>query len=214
MSRPVTVLIADDHPPTRAGVRAALENKSFHVCAEVGAATAAIEAAVREQPDICLLDIHMPGNGIAAAAAIAEAAPETTIVMLTVSHDEGDLLDSLRAGASGYLLKDTDPARLAPALSGVLAGEAALPRTLVARLITEFRAREHRRRLPLLKERGVELTPREWDVLEFLRRGLTTAEVAAELSITPVTVRTHVATVLKKLRVSDRQAALRLFDGM
>jgi DNA-binding NarL/FixJ family response regulator len=209
----MTVLIADDHPPTRAGVRAALENESFEVCAEVGEASAAIEVASRERPDICLLDIHMPGNGIAAAAAIAKASPGTAIVMLTVSEDESDLFDALRAGASGYLLKDTDPARLAHALSGVLSGEAALPRALVARLIKEFRAREHRRRLPLFRERDVELTGREWEVLELLRRGLKTAEIAAELSISPVTVRTHIATVLKKLRVSDRQAAIRLLDG-
>jgi DNA-binding NarL/FixJ family response regulator len=210
----VSVLLADDHPPTRAAVRGALEEDGFEVCAEVGDASAAVAAAVAERPQVCLLDIRMPGNGIAAAAEISARLPETSIVMLTVSRDDGDLFDALRAGASGYLLKDVDPDRLPDALRGVLAGEAALPGSLVARLVDEFRERGPRRRLPLLREeRGAELTSREWEVLEFLRRGLTTGEIAERLFISQVTVRTHVASILRKLRVPDRKAAIKLFEG-
>jgi DNA-binding NarL/FixJ family response regulator len=132
--------------------------------------------------------------------------------MLTVSTDAGDLFDALRAGASGYLLKDADPTRLPHALRGVLDGEAALPRTLTARLIEEFRERGRRRRLRLGRRRTVELTPREWDVLELLNERRTTAEMADRLTISPVTVRRHVSEILHKLRVPDRAAALRLLE--
>lgn len=207
-----TVLVADDHPPTRAGVRLALVEGGFSVCAEVGDASSAVEAAVRERPDICLLDINMPGGGIAAAAEISERLPQAVIVMLTVSRDDADLFDALRAGASGYLLKDIDPARLPVALDGVLAGEAALPRGLVTRLVQEFRTRARSKRLLAGVGQGDRLTDREWDVLELLREGQTTADIAARLAIAPVTVRRHVSEILRKLRVADRAAAVRLLE--
>ncbi len=212
MSRPIRVVVADDHVPTRAGVRLALEGHGFSVCAEAGDARAAVAAAVRERPDVCLLDIRMPGNGIAAAFEIKSALPDTAVVMLTVSRDDADLFDALRAGASGYLLKDLDPARLPFALRGVLDGEAALPRQLVARLIEEFRSRGRRKRLVIGAGRGVDLTEREWEVLELLREGARTAEIAERLFISQVTVRRHVSEILRKLRVSDRKAALRLLE--
>jgi DNA-binding NarL/FixJ family response regulator len=209
---PVRIVVADDHVPTRAGVRAALEEHGFAVVAEAADAPAAVEAAVRERPDACLLDIHMPGGGIAAAAEIIERLPGTAVVMLTVSRDDEDLFAALRAGASGYLLKDMEAGRLHAALRGVLAGEAAIPRTLVARIIEEFRASERRPALPLLRRRGVQLTSREWDVLEQLREGRSTREIASELGLSPVTVRRHVSAILAKLRVSDRKEMLKLLE--
>jgi two-component system, NarL family, nitrate/nitrite response regulator NarL len=206
----LSALVADDHAPTRAGFRDALDGGDFEVVAEVATAEAAVEAALREQPDVCLLDIHMPGNGIAAAGEIAERLPTSRIVMLTASRDDADLFAALKAGASGYLLKDMDPGRLPAALRGVLAGEAALPRTLVARVLDEFRAAQRRPTLPFLKRRGVELTGREWEVLEMLREELSTAEIAARLDVSPVTVRRHVSAILGKLRVPDRKAMIRL----
>ena len=202
------VVIADDHPMTRVGVRIALERDGFEICAEADDAPTAVEAAQRERPDICLLDIQMPGSGIHAAEEIARKVPDAAIVMLTVSRSDRDLFDALRVGASGYLLKDTDPERLPLALRGVLDGEAALPRHLVALVIEEFRERGRRR--PLLKRRGVVLTDREWEVLELMSQGLTTFEIADRLFIEPVTVRTHVSAILKKLQVSSRKAALEL----
>jgi DNA-binding NarL/FixJ family response regulator len=206
----IRVLIADDHPPTRAGVRAALERADFVVCAQAADARSAIEAARRERPDVCLLDIHMPGDGIRAAESIANELPDTAVVMLTVSRTDRDLFDALRAGASGYLLKDIDPERLPLALHGVLEGEAALPRRLVALLIEEFRERKRRRRIPLVGRRSVELTDREWEVLELMRQSLSTEDIAARLFISPVTVRTHVSAILRKLQVPSREAAVAL----
>ena len=183
------VLVADDHPPTRAGVRLALERGGFEVCSEAADAATAVALARRDRPDVCLLDINMPGNGIHAAEAISQELPETAVVMLTVSRTDSDLFDALRAGASGYLLKDIDPARLPLALHGVLEGEAALPRHLVALLIEEFRERKRRRRIPLRGRRSAELTDREWEVLELMRNGASTEEIASRLFISPVTVR-------------------------
>jgi DNA-binding NarL/FixJ family response regulator len=183
------------------------------VCAEVGDAEQAIQAALREVPDLCLLDVRMPaGGGIRAAAEISERVPSTAIVMLTVSLEESDLFDSLRAGADGYLLKDTDPDRLPYALQGVLDGEAALPRTLAARVIEEFRSRDGRRRLLLERRHGAKLTVREWEVLEGLRLGHSTKEMAEDLRVSPITVRRHVSEIVRKLRVRDRAAAVRLID--
>jgi len=204
----VRVLIADDHPPTRAGVRSALEaGGQFSVVAEAPSAPAAVASALELHPEVALLDIHMPGHGITAAREITAALPDTAVVMLTVSRDDTDLFAALRAGARGYLLKDIDPARLPLALEGVLAGEAALPRGLVARLIEEFRTRDdaaRRREGPL-----AHLTDREWEVLHLMREGKSTSEMAAELYVSAVTVRSHVSAILRKLQVTSREDAVR-----
>jgi len=182
------------------------------VVAEAADGPSAVAAAERERPDLCLLDVHMPGSGIRAAGEILQRLPDTAVVMLTVSRNDEDLFDALRAGAAGYLLKDTDPDRLPHALRGVLAGEAAIPRTLVARVIDEFRSHGRRRRLPLAGRRGVELSSREWQVLDLLSAGLTTADIGRRLFVSPVTVRRHVSAILRKLDVPDRQAAVDLLQ--
>jgi DNA-binding NarL/FixJ family response regulator len=206
----IRVLVADDHAPIRAGVKRALEGRGFVVCAEVGDAQSAVDAAIRHVPDVCLLDVNMPGSGIAAAEAISAALPRTAVVMLTVSREDAHLFDALRAGATGYLLKDLDPDQLAETLRGVVNGEPAHPPALVMRVIDEFRRRGRRRRLPLLRERGVTLTEREWEVLELMLEELSTAEIARRLFITEATVRNHVSSILRALRVRSRQAALEL----
>ena len=207
---PIRVLVADDHPPTRAGIRRVLEADGFDVCAEVASGPAAVEAALAQRPDVCLLDIRMPGSGIAAAEAISSKLAETAVVMLTVSRDDADLFDALRAGASGYLLKDMERSQLPDAVRSVLAGEAQLPPSLVTRVIEEFRERGRRRRLLVAGRPGIELRKREWEVLELLREGLSTAEIAQRLFVSDVTVRTHVSQILKKLRVSSRAEVLEL----
>jgi DNA-binding NarL/FixJ family response regulator len=209
----ITVLVADDHAPTRADVVAALEqDKRFTVIAQVPDAPTAVQMALHERPDVCLLDIRMPGNGISAAREITSRLPGTKVVMLTISHDQDDLLNALRAGAAGYLPKDIDPSRLPHALHAVYRGEAAIPRALVTRLVSEFRDHGSRRRT-ILSETGHDLTSREWEVLELLRRGLSTAEIAERLFVTKVTVRTHVASLVKKLDVPDRDALRRLDES-
>jgi len=204
------VVIADDHAPTRETVREALEAGGCVVVAEAPDAHDAVAAAHEHLPDVCLLDIHMPGSGILAAAEITHDLPGVAVVMLTASRDDEDLFAALRAGASGYLPKDMDPARLAPSLRGVLAGEAALPPWLVLKVLDQFRE-EPRRRLRLTPQRGTSaLTPRESEILGLMSDGLSTEEIAGRLFVAQVTVRTHISTILKKLRVPDRAAAIRL----
>jgi DNA-binding NarL/FixJ family response regulator len=194
----------------RAGVRLALQGHGFRVVGEAADAAGAIEAALREQPDVCLLDIHMPGNGITACAEIRSRLPETKVVMLTVSQNDSDLFAALQAGAAGYLLKGMDTARLAAALRGVLEGEAALPRTLVTKLIDEFRARGGQGRVGLVRPTENDLTSREWEVLDLMAEGLNTREMAKRLFISDTTVRRHVGSILKKLEVEDRDEAVRV----
>jgi DNA-binding NarL/FixJ family response regulator len=203
-------VLADDHATARLGVRLALEEGGFQIVAEAIDAPSAIAAALEHRPDLCLLDVYMPGGGIAAAAELAEALPGMPIVMLSVSDTNDDLFDALRAGACGYLLKDTDPKRLPFALRAVLDGEAPLPRVLTARLITEFRRHGRERRIPDADGSLVTLSERESEVLELLRTELTTKQIAHRLGISPVTVRRHLSEALRKLRVTDRGAALRL----
>ena len=204
------VLIADDHAPTRAGVRMALERGGCEVCAELDNAVDAVTAAVREQPDACLIDLQMPGDGLRAVAGISARLPNTRVLVLTVSRNADDMFDALRAGADGYLLKDMDPTDLADAVRSALAGEAPLPGFLTARLIDEFRHRGERRTLDLDGSKSVALTPREWDVLELLDDGLSTAEIAGRLALSQVTVRRHVSTLLHKMGASTREQARRL----
>jgi DNA-binding NarL/FixJ family response regulator len=212
--RPLRVLIADDHAPTRDDVRRALETEpGFEVCASAGDAAEAVQAAVRGRPDVCLLDIRMPGGGLAAAWEIAARLPRAKIVMLTISDEDSDLFAALRAGADGYLLKTMSLRRLPAALAGVCSGEAAMPRALVARVLERFHGREPRWRHPaggpLAEQR---LTSREWEVLELLAQEQSTAEIAWRLVLTASAVRVHIAAIVRKLHVANRAAAAELFQ--
>jgi DNA-binding NarL/FixJ family response regulator len=207
------VLIADDHAPSREDIQRALErDQRFSVCASVADAAGAIQAAVRERPDACLLDIRMPGDGLAAAWEIAARLPQAKIVMLTVSDNDADLFAALRAGAHGYLLKTMNLRRLPDALDGVLAGEAAMPPALVARVLEQFRGREPRWRQPVADDSsGGRLTSREWEVLALLTQGLSTSEIAQRLNLSDSAVRVHISAIVRKLGVPDRAAAMDLF---
>lgn len=207
-----TIVIADDHQVTRLGVRMALMRGGFQVVGEAADCASAVSAVVRERPDVCLLDVDMPGGGIETARRMAEAAPATSVVMLTVSTNTEDLLAALRAGALGYLPKDMSPDRLPAALRGVLKGEAALPRTLVGRVLQEFRAFAADAALNPVRVGEVQLTPRESEILRMLGSGLSTIEVADMLSLSPVTVRRHISAGVAKLGVADRDAAIRAIE--
>jgi len=206
------VVLADDHAPTRAGVMLALEDTEFAVVADATTGAEAIDAALRHRPDVCLLDIYMPGGGIEAAAEIHRALPEAAIVMLTASDSDEDLFAALRAGALGYLPKTTAADRLASALRGVLAGEAALPRTLTARLIEEFRRGPARGRATRSRSEGaaygIAFTDRELEVVELLLEGLNTIEISQRLSISAVTVRRHISAIMRKTGADSRRTAL------
>ena len=208
----VRVVMADDHTRMRGRIRQALEDGGCSVCAEAATAEEAIALTIEHRPDVALLDIHMPGSGIHAASVITKTLPDVAVVMLTQSAEEDDLFDALRAGASGYLLKDSDPAKLGDALRSVLAGEGALSPRLLARVLDEFRA-PTRRRLGRRSPAADRLSAREWEVMQLLGEGLSTDEVAARLFLSPTTVRVHVSAVLKKLRVKDRQSAFKLLRG-
>jgi DNA-binding NarL/FixJ family response regulator len=212
----VSVLIADNETATRELVALALgTHPEFRVCAEVSDAAAAVEAALGERPDVCLLDIRIPGDGIAATREITSRLRSTKIVIFTRSSEEDDLFAALRAGACGFLPKETDPARLPAILRDVVSGTgAALPRRLVLRLVEEFNTETFPlRRQPVTDSRATQLTSREWQTLQLLRRGLSTREIARHLSLSEATVRSHSATLVRKLGVGDRQAAIRLFDN-
>lgn len=209
---PLRVVLADDHPRMRGRVREALEACGCAVCGEAATADEALSLVEQHRPDVALLDIHMPGSGIRAARAITRTLPEVTVVMLTQSAEEEDLFDSLRAGAAGYLLKDGDPAGIADALRGVLVGEAAMPPRLVARIMQEFSA-PMRRPFSRRAAAAAKLSTREWEVMDLLASGLSTEETAGRLFLSPTTVRVHVSSVLRKLRVKDRPSAFQLLRG-
>lgn len=206
-----SIVIADDHPAIRLGVRMALMRGGFKVVAEAADSDGAVSAVLRERPDVCLLDVRMPGGGIEAAQRLSQEAPSTSVVMLTVSSRTDDVLAALRAGAVGYLPKDTHPDRLPAALCGVLKGEAALPRALVGLVLNEFRDYTAAAADPV-RVGEVELTSRESEILRMLRSGLTTAEIGDILSLSPITVRRHISAGVAKLGVADRSAAIRAIE--
>lgn len=211
------VVLADDHAATRAGVRLGLEGSGFTIVAEVATADAAVEEAVRQRPELCLIDLSIPGAGINATRRIHADVPDTRIIVLTTSRNDDDLFEALLAGATGYLLNDMSAARLPTVLCGVLAGEAAMPRAMVRRLIEEFRAREavHRGRRRFMPGRGgvrAELTAREREVLVLISEQLPTTVVAQRLGISEVTVRRHVSSAMHKLDVPNRASAVQLLN--
>jgi DNA-binding NarL/FixJ family response regulator len=207
-SSPLRVVIADDHAATRMGIRIVLENAGMVVCAEASTPDETVAAVLEHRPDIALVDVIMPPtDGIDAAERITASAPGTTVIMLTGSASQRHLIAALRAGARGYLLKDTNPERLPAAIRGVLAGESAIPRTLVPHLIDAVARGAHRRTAgtSLLSER-------EYEVLEALCAGLRSAEVAERLGLAEATVRRHAASAAAKLGVATRDEAIARFS--
>jgi two-component system, NarL family, nitrate/nitrite response regulator NarL len=139
--QPLRLLVADDYPLIRLAVRDELDGRrGFTICAEAADRATAVEAARRERPDLCLLDVCMPGNGVLAAAEIITLVPETRVVLMTIAASDEDMLAALAAGAAGYLVKDVDFDRLALILADVASGELAYPRRLMRRLVDERRA--------------------------------------------------------------------------
>jgi len=206
----ISVLIADDHAQLRAMVAETLEAAGFRVCAQAATGDAAVLLAVEHKPDVCLLDIRMPGDGIAAARRIAAALPETRILMLTVSAESDDILDALQAGADGYLLKGVAPDEISEAVRAVFAGEVVMAPPVTPALVNEIR-RSRTRRLRTGSGASVQLTEREWEILQLLDERRTTSEIAAALFVAAVTIRTHIAPLVRKLEVEDRDEAIAVF---
>jgi DNA-binding NarL/FixJ family response regulator len=210
--QPLRVLIADDHAPTRDDIRRALSDDGMEVCAEAPDAAHAVQLALETKPDICLLDIRMPGGGVAAAWEIAARLPTTKIVMLTVSHDDATLFAALRAGAVGYLTKDIDLRALPRELRDAAEGKAAIPRALVSRMVRQFHGTDPRfRTTAVAGAQGPRLTSREWDVLAGLADGLSTREIGRRLQLKQSGVRAHISAIVRKLGVEDREEAVEYF---
>jgi DNA-binding NarL/FixJ family response regulator len=205
------VLIAAERLPTRVGLRLALEPEAR--CTEAADADSAVDAAVRERPDVRLLGLDASGQGLRAANEIASRVPSAAVILLTNRLDEDEFMAAVRVGASGYLTNTVDPARLPYVVQGALRGEPAVPRKFVSRLLDELRTREHRRSVVLEGRGRVALTAREWDVVELLLRSATTAEIAEELGVAPVTVRRHLGSVERKLGVSTRAEVVDLLSA-
>lgn len=200
----LTVLLADTDVIFRRGVREALQAGGLIVVDEVADATAAITAASRLNPDICLIELELSGQGLNAVARIAKESPKTLIVVLSHSNRPEDVVGALTGGASGYLLKDgLGGERLAATLLAAYQGEPALSRSLVPHLVDEIRHLSGRR--ITLPTGQVTLTPREWEVAELLRDGNSTAAIAERLGVSPVTVRRHVSLLLRKLGAENRK---------
>jgi two-component system NarL family response regulator len=207
-----TVVLADDHAPMRETVAEVLTGGGFSVVGQAGDAAGALALVRQRKPAVCVLDVNMPGGGIEAAAAIARSHPETSVVMLTVHVDDDHLFDALRVGARGYIVKGTAPEDMVAALRSLLEGEPALSPGLAMRVVDRVRGGGGRR--VHVPGRGVvELSTREAEVLDQLRQGLSTSLIAQRLFVSAVTVRSHVAAVLRKLDAPDRATAIRMFEA-
>jgi two-component system nitrate/nitrite response regulator NarL len=205
------VLIAAERLPTRVGLRLALEPEAR--CTEVADAKSAVDAAVRDRPDVCLLGLDPSGQSLRVVNEIVSRVPSAAVILLTSELDEEEFMAAVRAGASGYLMQSLDPERLPHVVRGALRGEPAVPRKFVSRLIEELRTRERRRSVVLAGKGRVALTAREWEVVELLLRSATTSDIARELGVAPVTVRRHVGSVERKLGVSTRAQVVALFTA-
>jgi DNA-binding NarL/FixJ family response regulator len=203
----VRVLIADDQALVRAGFRRLIDSEpGIEVVGESGDGLEAVDAACRTRTDVVLMDIRMPRlDGLEATRRLLARRPGTRVLILTTFDLDEYVFDALRAGASGFLLKDAQPDDLLAAIRVVAGGDALLAPSITRRLIEEFARRPTARSRP--PELG-ELTARELEVLRLLARGLSNAEIAAELILGEATVKTHVGNVLMKLGLRDRVQAV------
>jgi DNA-binding NarL/FixJ family response regulator len=200
----IRVLLADDQALVRAGFRLILDTEpDMEVVGEAGDGAETVEQALATNPDVVLMDVRMPAlDGIEATRRLLANGQGSRVLMLTTFDLDEYVIDAFRAGASGFLLKTAPPDQLVTAVRTVHAGEALLAPASTRRLIEQFA------RPPVEALALDELTARERDVLRLLARGLTNAEIAAELVVEPSTVKSHVASVLAKLHLRDRVQAV------
>jgi DNA-binding NarL/FixJ family response regulator len=220
-ARPVSarVVIADDHELVREGLRAVLEGEpDLEVVGEAEDGGEALEVCRQVHPDLVLMDVRMPNiDGLAATRAIKDEMPTTSVVMVTMHESPDYLLEAIRAGAAGYILKDAEGERLVEVVHRTLNGEAPLNEGLAMQLLQRLANEEQPQPLPEAKKRQAamaeELTPTEVEVLRLLAQGRTNPQIARTVLSSVSTVKVHVQRIISKLGVSDRtQAAVRAIE--
>ncbi|MDQ3980472.1 MAG: response regulator transcription factor [Actinomycetota bacterium] len=204
-TEPIRVLIADDHERFRRGLRMVLEAEDgIEVAAEAADGAEAVSKVEELAPDVVLMDVRMPNqNGIDATRTIREIFPATRIIMLTVSDEEDDLFDAVKAGANGYLLKEVSIEEVADAVRAVVQGQSLISPSMAAKLITEFGSLARRAQESDMAP-SPRLSQRELEVLKRVATGLSNEEIAAELGLSTPAVRNHVANILVKLQLRSR----------
>jgi DNA-binding NarL/FixJ family response regulator len=205
----IRVLVVDDHALFRRGLQMVLEGEDdIEVVGEAGDGAEAIEKAEDTAPDVVLMDVRMPKrSGIEATTQIKELLPHVKILMLTISDEEGDLYDAIKAGASGYLLKEIPIEEVADAIRSVWAGQSRISPSMASKLLTEFAAisktADERPQMP-----SPRLTDREMEVLRLVAQGLNNRDIAKQLFISENTVKNHIRNILEKLHLHSRMEAV------
>ena len=204
----VRILLVDDHGLFRSGIRALLqEYPDFEIVGETADGMEGVKRAKQLQPDVVLLDLHMPGvSGSDALRLMLQDSDEVHVLMLTVSEDADDLLDTLRAGATGYLLKNIEAETLANAIRMAAHGEPVVSQPMMSKLLA---INHERSSTPTADTALDKLTPRERDILVCIAKGLSNKHIARDLNVAESTVKIHVQSILKKLNLNSRvQAAV------
>jgi two-component system NarL family response regulator len=206
---PIRVLIVDDHALFRRGLEMVLEQEpDIDVVGEASDGAEALTKAVDTTPDIVLLDVRMPKRGgIDACTAIKDAVPSSKIIMLTISDEEADLYDAIKAGAMGYLLKEISIEEVASAIRAVHGGQSLISPSMASKLLNEFASMikrgDERQQVPAPR-----LTDREMEVLRLVAKGMNNRDIAKELFISENTVKNHIRNILEKLQLHSRMEAV------
>jgi len=206
MTEPIRVLIADDHPLFRDGLTALLtDGPDTELVGAATSGTEAVELARETQPDVVVMDLHMPGlNGVEATRRIVADSPHITVLVLTMFDDDDSIFSALRAGARGYLLKGADQEQIRAAIQAAANGEIIFGTQLAARMLAYFTAPAPAAPPPVFPQ----LTDREREVLDLVAQGRANTAIAAKLGLSQKTVRNHVSNILTKLQVADRAQAI------
>ncbi|MBA9004254.1 MULTISPECIES: response regulator transcription factor [Thermomonospora] len=200
----IRVLITDDHPVFRQGLQNLLEALGIEVVGQAESGPDAVRLAAELQPDVVVMDLHMPGgNGIEATRTITRTSPRIGVLVLTMFRDDDSVFAAMRAGARGYLLKESGAEEIARAVRAVAAGEAIYGPEIARRVLTYFAD------MPDPKQTAFpELTDREREVLQLIAQGRSNSDIAQTLFLSPKTVRNHVSNIFMKLHVADRAQAI------
>lgn len=203
----IKVIIVDDHPMVREGLRKILElEKDIEVIDEAGDGQGAINVTRMNKPDVILMDINMPGtNGIEATRVIKREFPDVGIIALTIHEEEEYVLELVRAGVSGYVLKDIAPAKLIETIKTVANGNSVIDPSITNKIFGEINRLSRSKRM---KEEWETLTDREMDVLKMISQGRSNKEIAKGLTISEKTVKNHITNIFRKLQVDDRTQAV------